>query len=285
MPWTTGVLRANYQKLPRNVDIVVHCRTGIRSKSASMYLADTIGFTRIYNMVGGFNAWTAAGYENRIGGYGDGSGAWINPSMTKPVTITKDSASLTLYPAAVSGMDSVYCEVHLASGKQPAPADAPVSAVSGLFRISAFDKFGLSLFKGDSLALHDTVALDLAPRVTTPSGSGPAPLTDFRLSSLTGAGTWQTLASTVHNNVFHRSELVLWQWYDAQASLGSPILNSPGLRRNRISAPMATSAPLYDLRGRRLIGSFTTERSWRAAPGSGYYIFGTEPKRLLKDNK
>jgi rhodanese-related sulfurtransferase len=278
MPWTSGVLRANYQKLPKNVDIVVHCRSGVRSRAASTFLADSGGFTRIFNMLGGFNAWT---YEHRSGGFGDTSGAWIHPSMAKPVTITKDSGSLMLYPAAVSGMDSVYCEVHLASGKQPSPTDAPISAVNGLFRVTAFDKFGLSLFKGDSLTLHDTVSLDLAPRVTTQSGPGPALLTNFRLSALAGRGTWLTLSSTVHNNIFHRSELVLRQWYNAQASLYESVLNPPDSRPVKVLGRI--SAPLYDLRGRRLSGAVATEHSWRWVRSSGYYIFGAEPKQLLND--
>ncbi len=45
----------------KDIEIIVHCRSGSRSRTASTILA-TNGFSKIYNMLGGFNAWTAAGY-------------------------------------------------------------------------------------------------------------------------------------------------------------------------------------------------------------------------------
>ncbi len=45
----------------KDSEIIVHCRSGSRSRTASTILA-TNGFSKVYNMLGGFNAWTAAGY-------------------------------------------------------------------------------------------------------------------------------------------------------------------------------------------------------------------------------
>jgi rhodanese-related sulfurtransferase len=43
-------------------EIVVYCRSGSRSVSASQNLAGNHNFTKIFNMEGGINAWIAAGY-------------------------------------------------------------------------------------------------------------------------------------------------------------------------------------------------------------------------------
>jgi rhodanese-related sulfurtransferase len=43
-------------------EIVVYCRSGARSASASQNLAGNHNFTKIFNMEGGINAWIDAGY-------------------------------------------------------------------------------------------------------------------------------------------------------------------------------------------------------------------------------
>ncbi len=49
--------------MPYNdTEIIVYCVTGFRSEMASQNLADNHNFTKIYNMLGGINAWIAAGY-------------------------------------------------------------------------------------------------------------------------------------------------------------------------------------------------------------------------------
>lgn len=49
--------------IPYNgTEIIVYCRAGSRSLNASTNLADNHGFTEIYNMLGGIDAWIAAGY-------------------------------------------------------------------------------------------------------------------------------------------------------------------------------------------------------------------------------
>lgn len=46
MPWNSGVLSAHFAGLPRNIDIIVNCRSGGRSAAASAFL-ESKGFTRI----------------------------------------------------------------------------------------------------------------------------------------------------------------------------------------------------------------------------------------------
>jgi rhodanese-related sulfurtransferase len=48
-------------ELPRDQDIVVVCRSGVRSKEGANILRQA-GFTRVTCMTGGIQAWVAAGY-------------------------------------------------------------------------------------------------------------------------------------------------------------------------------------------------------------------------------
>jgi rhodanese-related sulfurtransferase len=50
----------------QNTEIIVHCGTGARSHNASLIL-DANNFTKVYDMTGGLNAWTAAGYPTLTG--------------------------------------------------------------------------------------------------------------------------------------------------------------------------------------------------------------------------
>ena len=54
-------LPARYGELPRDREIVVVCRTGIRSREGATILQGA-GFTQISSMKGGIQAWSAAGY-------------------------------------------------------------------------------------------------------------------------------------------------------------------------------------------------------------------------------
>ena len=45
-----------------NTEIIVYCRTGVRSANASQIL-NLNGFTKVYNMQDGISAWKAAGYD------------------------------------------------------------------------------------------------------------------------------------------------------------------------------------------------------------------------------
>jgi len=55
-------LAIRFKELPRDKKILVYCRTGSRSATASEILVKN-GFTLIYNMQGGITGWKNAGYE------------------------------------------------------------------------------------------------------------------------------------------------------------------------------------------------------------------------------
>ena len=55
-------LDIRFKELPRDKKILVYCRTGSRSATASEILVKN-GFTLIYNMQGGITGWKNAGYE------------------------------------------------------------------------------------------------------------------------------------------------------------------------------------------------------------------------------
>jgi rhodanese-related sulfurtransferase len=56
-------IEANREKFPadKDVTIVVYCRTGNMSQESSQRLAE-LGYSRVYNLVGGIQAWNRAGY-------------------------------------------------------------------------------------------------------------------------------------------------------------------------------------------------------------------------------
>lgn len=54
-------LQQSLGELDPNDEILVYCRTGVRSARAMQILSDN-GFPKIYNMLGGIEAWKGAGY-------------------------------------------------------------------------------------------------------------------------------------------------------------------------------------------------------------------------------
>ena len=54
-------LQARLDELPKDIDIVVVCKSGVRSKEGLTILQQA-GFSRAYCMTGGLTAWKAAGY-------------------------------------------------------------------------------------------------------------------------------------------------------------------------------------------------------------------------------
>jgi rhodanese-related sulfurtransferase len=272
MPWNSSVLQANFGRLPKGIDIVVHCRTGGRSASASAFLEGN-GFTRIFNLSGGYNAWTAATYEMRTGMFGDHSGSWIHSSFSTPAAVTHDSGSLLLYPRAFTGLDSVYGEIHFASGRSPAPQDAPVSDIAGLFRITALDEFGLSLFSGDSIALYDSIGISLVP-LPKSGPSLPAVLLQTDMTALAGWGNWRSLTFDYQSATysFHRGEYVLRRWYNLTGFSGSAIAFKPAVEVRLSEHSVIRSQSSFDLRGRAL--------NLHRSSACGYYIKNTPLVRL-----
>lgn len=56
-PWSSNVLRNRYSELPQHAEILVICKSGGRSNSASNFL-DSKGFTKVFDVMGGMNSWT-----------------------------------------------------------------------------------------------------------------------------------------------------------------------------------------------------------------------------------
>ena len=55
------LLESRINEVPKDKKILVYCRSGHRSSSASKILVNA-GYSQVYNMEGGINAWTGAGY-------------------------------------------------------------------------------------------------------------------------------------------------------------------------------------------------------------------------------
>lgn len=56
-----SLLEARINEVPKNKKVLVYCRSGHRSTSASTILVNS-GYSQVYNMEGGINAWIGAGY-------------------------------------------------------------------------------------------------------------------------------------------------------------------------------------------------------------------------------
>jgi len=74
-PWTSGVLRARYEELPKDGLILVVCQSGGRSNAAASFL-DSNGFTMVYDMLRGMSVWL---WETAPCKYSGGSGTEADP--------------------------------------------------------------------------------------------------------------------------------------------------------------------------------------------------------------
>jgi len=60
--WQNVALYENELPQDKNTKILVYCRSGSMSTSASQQLID-LGYKNVYNLEGGMNAWQASGKE------------------------------------------------------------------------------------------------------------------------------------------------------------------------------------------------------------------------------
>lgn len=52
-----GTISSSISKIRRDIPVVIHCRSGVRSRSAIFHLESTEGFTNLINLTGGILAW------------------------------------------------------------------------------------------------------------------------------------------------------------------------------------------------------------------------------------
>jgi rhodanese-related sulfurtransferase len=221
MPWNSHVLSAEYARLPQNIDILVYCGSGGRSASSSTFL-ESKGFSRVFNMTGGFSFWP---FESRTEGFGDHSGRWISRSNSDPTIIvcptTADTNKIVFPPKALPSSDSLYVELHAASSPSQGPPGIPQTPMDGLFRVTILDRFGLSVCTGDSLALKDTISFQFFPR-TIPS-QNPSAFTDFGLSVHVPDQGWKSVPCVVNGFSFNLRETVLRKWYAVHGTISSDV--------------------------------------------------------------
>lgn len=51
------ILEKEYEKIRRDIPVVIHCQQGLRSRTAINNLNRKYGYTNLYNLSGGYNAW------------------------------------------------------------------------------------------------------------------------------------------------------------------------------------------------------------------------------------
>ena len=282
LPYNSGVLSAVYQRLPKNRDIIVYCASGGRSAAASAFL-QARGFSRIFNMSGGFSAWT---FESRRDGYGDHSGKWVHFSASRTTTVygiaDQDSSWLVFPDAVLPGDDSIYVELHWIDAQTPVPPDIPVSDVKGLFRITVLDSYGFSKMTGDTLALAQPVEISLAPRCLVDR----ALITNTALASFVPGEGWRACSYDYQSYRFLRSETVLYTWYNVAGFKTTGITRTvapdqleiamaypnPFNGAIQVAAPPGSEISVFDIRG-RLLERLPTNR-WlpTATTASGLYF-------------
>jgi len=293
MSWNSNILSAIYSLLPENTDIIVYCQSGGRSAAASAFL-ETKGFTRIYNMLGGFSSWI---YESRTGGFGDHSGEWVNLSGVEPVTIvcteTGDTSKIVFPPSAYPGTDSIYVELHNASSKPFLPPDVPQSDIDGLFRITVLDQYGLSLFGGDSLDLSSTANLifhtDIHGNIVF----------DIDLAVFIPGEGWRSVEFDFNIPMFLRDETILRKWYNASGFLSTEVENIQAESKNdilrvypnpfnstiHISAPKNAVITIYNIMGvliKRLDSNMWIPEN---SVTSGFYIVNVQTEDMVASRK
>lgn len=295
MPWNSRILADEYTRLPRTVDIIVTCGSGGRSASASAFL-ESSGFTRVFNMTGGFSSWP---YERREGGFGDQSGAWIYSGDLGPTGVicpSPDCAGAILFPGGMPlGEDSMYVELHEAEPGQGIPSGAPESELSAVYRLTVLDPFGLSLFVSDSLVLPAPASISLA--LEDAAGQAGFAAVDPGMAYFIPAEGWRSVPFDLDGYTLFREDTVLRTWVAVSGSSSTavydrapPVLPEVQVFPNpfngsvRIVAPDGAALMVYDARG-RLIEKLNSNR-WipDKTEGAGFYFIriGTEGRVLTK---
>jgi rhodanese-related sulfurtransferase len=213
-PLTSGVLEAQFSLLPRDIDIIVYCRSGGRSAVASSFLEGK-GFNRIYNMTGGFSSWP---YESRPGRFGDQSGTWIHIDDPSPVMLTFDNVGdtnkiLISTASLTTGYDSVYVELHQAPVTAQIPPGKPSFDIENIFRLSVLDPFGLDVLYSDSMDVEDSVSIYLSLNTDAETVLNP----EFYTYG-SGKG-WTSQAAQFEPLMFSYTDDVLRKWYYLGAEL------------------------------------------------------------------
>jgi len=105
MPWTSGVLQANFGDLDPADSTIVVCRSGNRSNTAANFL-DGEGFTNVFDMLGGMTAWQ---YETELcasaGVTGDPHGVAFSLDVASPSPF---SSSTRIAYSVPSGLASTH---------------------------------------------------------------------------------------------------------------------------------------------------------------------------------
>ncbi len=63
MSWNSGVLKASYASLPKEMPIYVYCKSGNRSGQAAKFLSDS-GYTKVFSMTGGISSYTGTLHDS-----------------------------------------------------------------------------------------------------------------------------------------------------------------------------------------------------------------------------
>jgi rhodanese-related sulfurtransferase len=292
MPWSSNVLSTVYDRLPNNIDIIVYCQSGGRSALASAFL-ETNGFSRIYNMAGGFSSWL---YETRDSGFGNHTGQWVSSTGLDPVTVTcvgsGDTSKIIFPVSAIPGTDSIYLELHFASPYEFIPPNVPQSDFEGLFRVSVLDPYGLSMFISDSLLLSDTAEIILIPDF-----HGNI-VFDTELKVFIPGEEWRIVSSNFVIPAFYRNETLLRKWYNGEGFLTTDVIAFHSQPDNfelhvfpnpfngsvQIVAPADALIFIYDIRGRLIEQLHSPVWSPAGSVGSGMYFVNVrlEDKVLLE---
>ncbi|MFC2119774.1 rhodanese-like domain-containing protein [Bacteroidota bacterium] len=280
MPWNSNVLSAQYNRLPTDIDIIVYCQSGGRSALASAFL-ESNGFSRVYNMTNGFSSWS---YETRDGGFGNHTGQWVSSTGSDPVTVTcvetGDTSKIIFPVSTIPGTDSIYLELHFASPYEFIPPNVPQSDFVGLFRVSALDPFGLSLFISDSLVLSNTAEIILIPEFHSNIVFDP------ELKVFIPGEEWRIVSSNFVIPAFFRNEAVLRKWYNGEGFFTTDVIAlhshpekfdvqvfpNPFNGSVHIVAPADALLFIYDIRGRLIEKLNSPVWSPAGSVGSGLYF-------------